>query len=122
MLAQRCARSSVEGDPGDLVAAWSDVRAIFVATVMPHMALEERLLLPQLAAVGEMALVERARREHVRLREIVEGVRAREGLQQLGKLLAAHVLFEEGELFPRAERTLSDATLAAVAAADRRHD
>jgi len=32
------------------------------------------------------------------------------------------VLFEEGELFPRAERTLSDATLAAVAAADRRHD
>jgi len=122
VLAQRCARSSVEGDPGDLVAAWSDVRAIFVATVMPHMALEERLLLPQLAAVGEMALVERARREHVRLREIVEGVRAREGLQQLGELLAAHVLFEEGELFPRAERTLSDATLAAVAAADRRHD
>lgn len=122
VLARRCGRSATVDDDVDLAAAWGDARDALARELAPHFQIEERVLLPQLAAAGEIALVDRTRREHEQLRALIVGEDTRAGLQQLGELLAAHVRFEERELFPAAERALSEVTLAAIGVALERRE
>lgn len=97
------------------------LEAEFAAEIEPHFRVEEEWLLPALEAAGEGELARRIRDDHAQLRERV--ARAASGDEQaIGELadgLAAHVRFEERELFPRAEQVLRAEALERVAAAAR---
>lgn len=92
--------------------------ATFAGELEPHFRDEENTLLPALQAVGESALVERTLAEHVELRGLIERIKQGDlaSLQRFGVALAAHVRFEERELFPAAETVLPPATLFAIEA------
>lgn len=84
------------------------VPELFAAELDPHFQEEEARLLPQLAAAGETDLVERTLAEHVEMRAQVARIAAGEAdaLAVFGRLLQAHVRFEERELFVVAEQRL----------------
>jgi hemerythrin-like domain-containing protein len=88
-----------------------------------HFRVEEEVLLPGFAKTGggEDPGVARVLREHaeIRLRALqLEGDTASaQALRALGELLAAHVRFEEAELFPAIEAALSPEELSAMASA-----
>jgi hemerythrin-like domain-containing protein len=89
----------------------------------PHFRVEEDVLLPGFASAGgaEDPGVARVLRDHaeIRLRALqLQGDTASvPGQRALGELLAAHVRFEEGELFPAIEVALTSEQLSAVASA-----
>jgi hypothetical protein len=118
VLARRCRQAAQCGDAGSLGAAWSEVRAAFARELEPHFAIEERHLLPALAAIGEAALAERIGAEHAALRAHA-GEPAAPGahVAAFGRLLEAHVRFEEREVFEPVQHRLPPAALAAIAAA-----
>jgi hemerythrin-like domain-containing protein len=116
VIARRAERAA-EGDDAALREAWLGLRAAFAAELEPHFAVEERTLLPALAAAGEEARVARTLADHTRLRALAAGDATRDALRELGALLHRHVRYEEKDLFPCAERVLSTAALAAVAEA-----
>ncbi len=94
----------------------------------PHFRIEEEVLLPMWAALGnaQPEHVGRIAREHLAIRtvayELSTGRADLEQLRRLGGLLAAHVRYEERELFPLIEDDLDEGALrrvgAAVAAAE----
>jgi hypothetical protein len=83
----------------------------FAEELAPHFAIEEQHLLPALANTGETALADRTRREHDEMRAAL----ARGDLAELGRLLTAHVRFEERELFPACERLIPEHLLLGAA-------
>lgn len=101
-------------DSRELTETWQEVRRRFARELEPHFLVEEEQLFPQLEAVGEGVLIERARADHARLRALVSAEPGREAALEFAKRLHAHVRFEERELFPRAERLLSAAALEAA--------
>jgi len=101
-------------DPSRLEAAGEQLDRALVDTLEPHFLVEERLLLPGLAAAGEHELVRRTEADHAFLRAQA-GARSVEALAAFADRLEAHVRFEERQLFGAAERTLDEATLAALA-------
>lgn len=105
-LAKRVKEASASGDPGRIERARSDVAAFFVSDLAAHFASEEATILVGLAEAGERALVERTLAEHRALRELVDDLfalppvaEAARHLVRFAELLAAHVRFEERELF-----------------------
>lgn len=96
------------GDAHAQSAVQAILPAIFRRELEPHFQEEENTLLPQLAKAGEAALVKRTLQEHADLRWlavlIANGDLA--ALPAFGKLLRAHVRFEERELFMVAQRVL----------------
>lgn len=121
VLALRSRRAAASGDPGAVAAAWAEAERIQRVELEPHFATEERWLAPPLEAAGEAALAARLRADHAALRAALGtgGQRSAEALAGFAERLAAHVRFEERELFPAAERTLAPAALAAIAEACR---
>lgn len=91
---------------------------IFASQLEPHFQNEEQTLLPPMRDAGELARVARTLDEHRRLRALAQAVGQGDlgSLAPFGRLLEAHVRFEERELFPLAEAILPAAALAAVAA------
>jgi len=91
----------------------------FDGVIGAHFEIEERLLVPSLEAVGEHALVARLREDHAALRRCVAGSSAtvESRLAELGRMLEAHVRFEERELFEVAQEKLDPNVLRAIAAA-----
>ena len=85
-----------------------------------HFRLEEEVLVPYWAAVHAEATA-RLAREHLQLRaaalEMAGGTRPIAFVRQLGGKLAAHVRFEERELFPLIEADLGAAKLERLARA-----
>jgi hemerythrin-like domain-containing protein len=84
-----------------------------------HFRLEEEILLPAYAARGDVGhpAIARALLDHVMVRRDVLRLAEAPPLEvvhELGARLAAHVEFEEHELFPLIERTLSEPDLAAL--------
>lgn len=83
----------------DIVRYWDDA-------LEPHLAVEERFLLPAIAAVedGGLVLAGRAQREHRELSALVTSLRTAEvvtraGLvARFGAALAAHIRWEERDL------------------------
>lgn len=86
----------------------SEITERFARELTPHFLLEENKLLPRLHDIGADGLVSRTLAEHRQLHQLAD--RARQGddsaLASLGVTLAAHVRFEERELFPFAEQHL----------------
>ncbi|RIL07039.1 MAG: hemerythrin domain-containing protein [Proteobacteria bacterium] len=118
VLARRCRQAAQGGDAAALGAAWSAVRDAFARELEPHFAIEERHLLPALEAIGEAALAERIRADHAALRAQVGEPAPRGGhVEAFGRLLDAHVRFEEREVFEPVQHRLAPAALAAIAAA-----
>jgi hemerythrin-like domain-containing protein len=91
---------------------------IFASELEPHFQIEEETLLPPMRDAGELARVARTLDEHRRLRALAQAVKQGDlgSLAPFGRLLEAHVRFEERDLFPCAEAVLPAAALAAVAA------
>lgn len=109
-LANRLKKAVLSGDPQRIEDARGNVVARFAAELEPHFAEEELTLLPWLATLGEVALVERTLSEHRSLRALVQRLvdplatrAAGTCLAEFGDLLTAHVRFEERELFERAQ-------------------
>jgi len=89
-----------------------------------HFRIEEQVLLPGWLAADPEADREAAARvlgEHLELRAAVRrfesGEATAEEVQRIGRLLEAHVRYEERELFPAIETALDDDALAALGAA-----
>jgi hemerythrin-like domain-containing protein len=96
-------------------ARWDEVRERFASELEPHFQKEENGLLPMLRAIGESALVERTLREHEAMRRLVADGGAKD-LLRFAQWLDDHIRFEEKELFEVAQRRLSAAQLASLAA------
>jgi hemerythrin-like domain-containing protein len=88
-----------------------------------HFRLEEEVLLPYWAVLGIVHAEAAARlaREHLQLRSaalrVAQGTPSLALVRQLGGQLAAHVRFEERELFPLIEASLGPAGLERLARA-----
>ena len=102
--AKRAQRSG-ELDPNVLMV---QLIALFERELDPHFATEERDILPILQQRGHHALVTKTLEEHRALRAEIERMRAgdAEALAPFGAALAAHVRFEEREMFPVVESVL----------------
>ena len=92
--------------------------ARFDAELEPHFLIEDEVLLPALRRVGATLLAERTEADHAFLRATMVAARNGEGMaaRAFGERLGDHVRFEERELFPACEATLSDEVLDEVAA------
>lgn len=110
VLAKRIAGADAAGRS----ALGRELAARFTAELEPHFLMEEAELLPRLARAGALDLVERTLEEHRLLRALV--LRTAGGdqaaLTEFGRLLEAHVRFEERELFAAAQSRLDAAWLA----------
>jgi hemerythrin-like domain-containing protein len=88
-----------------------------------HFRVEEEVLLPGFARAGgaEDPAIARVLREHAEIRlralQLQGGVPSVQVQHVLGELLAGHVRFEEGELFPAIEAALSPEQLSGMASA-----
>ena len=102
--------------PDERAAAVAGFARAWETEISDHFAVEERLLLPLLG--DEAAEAARLREEHGALRALaaqaaVPSVEPNT-LRTLGRRLHDHIRWEERELFPLLERTLSEAQLAAL--------
>lgn len=105
----------------DLAAAAQDLVRTFYSDIEPHFQIEEELLLPALEAVGGSgrALAARAREDHAWLRQgaALAAAGQTQHLAEYGRRMAAHVRFEERELFEYAQAALDDGVLQQIALA-----
>jgi len=110
VLAKR-AQSMDNVSPEACTRLIAKVIQVFGDDLEPHFCAEEERLLPALRSVGHAAIVDRTLAEHAELRRLVACLDV-DNLSHFGKLLAAHVRFEERELFPLAETVLAPDVLA----------
>jgi hypothetical protein len=103
----------------NLDAALARLREFWREEGSEHFDLEERALTPELCARDPRWApgVERMLAEHVEVRSRADAIAAVEDAHALGELLNRHIRFEERELFPIIEETLSDDELARLGAA-----
>lgn len=97
--------AALSGDAAAVAAYGAHVARSFDSEMEPHFREEESELLPFLAAAGENDLVWRTLAEHAELRALAAALRQAEAatLLRFADLLAAHVRFEERELFEAAQ-------------------
>lgn len=107
-LALDCRRAAAAQDAAQQNAMIAACSACFASELEPHFQIEERDLLPRLAAAGETALVERTLAEHAAIRQLVAALpqRGAGGLEEFAVLMNAHVRFEERQLFAALEKLL----------------
>ena len=112
----RALRRAATGEPAAAQDAAVAFAAHFDAEMAPHFAAEERLLLPLLGP--EHPFAARTLAEHAEIRARVDALRRAatpDDLAALGRLVAAHVRFEEREAFEEVQRRADPAALQAVA-------
>ena len=107
-LAKACERAALSGDEGLVANACQRAIQAFSNELEPHFQFEEQSLLPLLPGAETQALAERTLEDHQRLRALLDGLQQNDAkaLESFGKLLSAHVRFEERELFPVLESLL----------------
>lgn len=100
-LARAARRAAESGDALELGETAQRVVAQFAAELEPHFRVEERGMLLRLAEDGQHDLVQRTLSEHAELRRLEAALAQPDAasLLRFGDLLAAHVRFEERELF-----------------------
>lgn len=105
-----------EGSDEAVLAA--RVADLFEREIEPHFLVEEEVLLPALREAGATALVTRTEEDHAFLRTAIAQMTAGKGdravLADFSRRMFEHVRFEEAELFPRCEASLSDEVLGEV--------
>ncbi|MCK9516583.1 MAG: hemerythrin domain-containing protein [Ottowia sp.] len=114
-LSVRLRKAAQDGTADALVAAARDLVRTFYIDLAPHFQVEEELLLPALEAQGATGrgLAARAREDHAWLRRgaALAAAGQTRHLAAYAERMAAHVRFEERELFEHAQATLDDAVL-----------
>jgi hypothetical protein len=100
-LALAARRAAASGDAEGVAAAGRRVVSSFGRELEPHFQEEEDWLLPDLERAGAAALVARTLAEHAELRALAASLAQPDAatLARFGERLAAHVRFEERELF-----------------------
>ena len=111
-LAKACERAVLARDEATLALALACRHAlqVYADELAAHFLCEERTLLPLLTGTPEQSLAERTLSEHSQLHDLLAGLRRNdaEALHRFGIGLAAHVRFEERELFPALEIKLDE--------------
>jgi hemerythrin-like domain-containing protein len=106
----RAARLAAESHDASQVAALAQrTTKLFADELEPHFCVEEQGLLRQMAAAGELALVQRTLNEHAEMRRLAASLAVPDAMTLLrfADLLAAHVRFEERELFEVAQARMA---------------
>jgi hemerythrin len=105
VLANRCKKMATSGDITASIALWQEVTQEFIHTLLPHFHIEEQTLIAPLLRLGENQLLKKMLLDHGLIQACVFDTQASETelLQCFGTLLAAHVRFEERELFVAVE-------------------
>lgn len=100
-LAQTCKRAALSGESAQIAQACQRSILAFSAELEPHFQIEEKSLLPLLNILETQALVQRTLADHEQLRALHHGLQQTDAvaLENFGECLAAHVRFEERELF-----------------------
>jgi len=111
LVIARRARKAAREDSCAQVVAWEEVKKRFFGELEEHFRREELGLLPMLRTAGEATLVQRTLSEHQTLRTLVAEDRS-ENLSVFAQMLAAHIRFEETELFETTQRLLGPGVLA----------
>ncbi len=107
-LARDARRAAESGDANELTALAQRVVERFAAELDPHFRVEEQGILVLLAEAGEHDLAGRTLADHAELRRLVKRLATpdAETLLSFADLLAAHVRFEEREVFEAAQARL----------------
>ena len=107
-LANTCVRAAQSGDADQVRQACLRAIKLYADELDTHFKIEEESLLPLLTSAEAQLLVQRTLTEHQLLRGLLDGLQQNdvESLNTFGKYLAAHVRFEERELFPALEKLL----------------
>lgn len=120
VLAQRCRRANRPDSPWSPTQLWTQVREAMTSHLEPHFRIEETILLPALAALGEESVVQRIEEDHDALRELCAAPTPdRVRVVRFGELLESHVRYEERHVFESTQDRLPAKTLEAVALACR---
>jgi len=104
VIARRARKAASESGRAQAVA-WEEVKKRFFTELEGHFRREEQGLLPALRTAGEVSLVQRTDSEHQALRALIAEDHPK-NLSRFAELLAAHIRFEETELFEAAQRLL----------------
>jgi len=101
VLANRCRKLASQGESAAASAQWRVVRQRFLAELQPHFRAEELSLIAPLQRLGEERLLNRLLEDHGLIQAYVfNGTEPTPTLlARFGTLLAAHVRFEERQLF-----------------------
>lgn len=105
----RAARLAAESHDASQVAALAQrTTKLFADELESHFHVEEQGILRQMTAAGELALVQRTLDEHAEMRRLAALLAVPDAatLLRFADLLAAHVRFEERELFEAAQAVL----------------
>lgn len=104
-LAKACERAAQSQEGGRVTQTCQRAIRAFSDELEPHFQIEEQTLLPLLHNTENQSLEQRTLTEHRQLRALLVGLLQSDAgaLDDFGKRLAAHVRFEERELFPALE-------------------
>jgi len=107
-LAKACERAVLSGDAAQVELACQGAIRAFSDELETHFQLEEQTLLPLLNSPETQPLAVRTLGDHRQLHDLLAGLQLANvaALDSFGKCLAAHVRFEERELFPALENLL----------------
>ncbi len=107
-LARDARRAAGSGEPGAVAALAQRVVEVFPVELDPHFCVEEQGILVLLAQAGQHELVARTLADHAELRRLAKALANPDAdtLLRFADLLAAHVRFEEREVFEAAQATL----------------
>lgn len=111
-LAQACERVAGSSDAAEVERTCRRALAACASELKAHFEAEEQTLLPLLSGTREQPLAERTLAEHRQLYAMLDGLQRNDAatLGRFGQCLAAHVRFEERELFPVLEGRLHGRT------------
>lgn len=105
-LAKACERAAGASDEAEVERVCRRAIEAYTHELEAHFATEERMLLPLLNGTPDWPLAEHTLADHRQLHALLDGLRRNNDAATLdcfGKCLAAHVRFEERELFPVVE-------------------
>lgn len=107
-LAKACERAALSGDAVRVELACQRAIRAYTDELEAHFQLEEQTLLPLLTDAEFQPLVQRTLAEHRQLRALQAGLQFADSvaLAEFGRLMVAHVRFEERELFAALEAFL----------------
>lgn len=108
-LARAAGRAALSGAPGQVTSLAERVVHLFAVELDPHFRVEEDGLLVLLAKAGAHGLVRRTEDDHQELRRLAGALANPDAatLLRFADLLAAHVRFEERELFEAAQAAMA---------------
>lgn len=109
-LAKACERAALSSDAAEVERVCRRAMDAYTSELRPHFEVEEQTLLPLLAGTPDQPLAERTLAGHRQLYALLDGLQRNDAatLDRFGKCLAAHVRFEERELFLVLEGRLRD--------------